>query len=228
MCPMAAESGARSAYSVRMTVARSALVVGVLIAAVSATSTGSAKTGGSAASRVIDRTLLCTIYLKAGVRQIELAAQPGIRDSKNPSEWLRSPYAAAESYGLPNTPYGDLVAIGAGAVSHNRSRCVLSRAKVVLSTTGLSGGQPSTFGDDWECAAPRRVLVRLRAVFKEPVTLRVAPTDSTGRHRAMIARGTLQTGAFAIRTETGRPIAYAEASSTGKVRLFTRRTCFPD
>jgi hypothetical protein len=211
-----------------MNAIRSVLVFGATLAAASLIPAGSAVTGVAAPSKLIDRTLRCTIYLRAGIRQIELAAQPGIRDGANPSEWTRSPSASAVSYGLPNTPYGGLAALGAEAVSHNRTRCVSVRTRVALRATGLSGGEPSTFGDEWDCTAPRRVLVRLRAVFKEPVRLRLDWTDSTRRHREMIARGSLQTGAFVIRTEVGRPIAYAAVSASGTVRLFTGDNCFPD
>jgi hypothetical protein len=60
------------------------------------------------------------------------------------------------------------------------------------------------------------------------VRLRLDWTDSTKRHKEMIAEGPLQTGAFVIRTERGRPIAYADVVASGRVRLFTAASCFPD
>jgi hypothetical protein len=189
---------------------------------------GIAAADAATPARIIDRTLRCTIYPEAGVRQIKVEAIPGTRDTANPSEWKYAPSASAESYGLPNMIYGGLAALGPGSASHNRTRCARVRTRVPLRAAGLSGGEPSTFGDEWTCEAPRRVLVRLRAAFKEPVTPRLHWTDSTRRHREMSAKGALVAGAFAIRTEAGGPIAYASVSASGKVLLFTRENCFPD
>jgi hypothetical protein len=212
----------------RLRLIPSALVLGGTLVAAAWSPTGLAPTGAATPSRVIDRTLRCTIYPEAGAREIQLEAQPGIRDDANASQWTSSPSASAESYGLPNTIYGGLAALGAGSASHNRTRCLRARTRVPLRAAGLSGGEPSTFGDEWTCPAPRRVLVRLRAVFKEPVRLRLMWTDSTRRHREMTAEGSLVTGTFVIRAERGRAIAYASVSASGKVLLFTSSNCIPD
>jgi hypothetical protein len=174
----------------------------------------------TAPSRVIDRTLRCTIFVTAGVRQIELSA--------NSAAPQYGPAAAAESYGLPNTVYGGLAAVSSGGLTHNSSRCTPVRARVPLTPAGLEGGRASPFEDEFDCAASRHVLVRVRAVFREPASLRLDWTDSTRRHKHMTARGSVRTGAFAVRTETGRPIAYADILASGRARLFTGRGCFPD
>jgi hypothetical protein len=212
----------------RMATTRAVIFVGTALLAASSISTGIAATGQSGASRVIDRTLRCTIYADAGLRQIALEAQPGTRDADSPSEWRIPPAIEAESYGLPSTIYGGLAALSSGGLRHNRTRCESVRTRVPLTPSGLSGGQASTFGDAFDCNAPQRVLVRVRAVFKEPVRLRLKSVDSTRRHKEMIALGSIQTGALAIRAEAGRPIAYADMSASGRVRLFTGANCFPD
>lgn len=171
--------------------------------------------------KVVDRTLLCTIYVQAGLRQIELSARSGV-----PDQW--EPSVSAQSFGLPNTIYGTLVSMSLGGLYYDISRCKATRAKVPLTPKGLSGGRASQFEDKFDCAASRRVVVRARAVFEEPVRVRVDWTDSTRRHKQAEAVGRAQTAAFAIRTEAGRPIVYGDVLPSGAGRLFTGKGCFPD
>jgi hypothetical protein len=93
---------------------RGTLAIAAAVAAAAFVTVGSANTGQSKPTRAIDRTLRCTIFPDAGVRQIKLEAQPGIRDNADPSKWKYAPYAEADSYGLPDTIYGGLAAVGAG------------------------------------------------------------------------------------------------------------------
>lgn len=171
----------------------------------------------SAPVRVVDRTLLCTIYVQAGIRQIELSA------ASRPN----GPAVRAESFGVPTTIYGDLAAVSSGGLSHDRTRCTPSRARVQLTSAGLTGGRAGPFSEDFDCAASRRVLVRVRAVFERPVQLRLDWKDATRRYKHMRAEGAVRTGALAIRTEAGRPIAYGDVLASGRARLFTRG-CVPD
>jgi hypothetical protein len=172
-------------------------------------------------AKVVDRTFRCTIYAQAGLRQIELSARSAV-----PDQW--EPFVSAQSFGLPNTIYGTLASVSLGGIYHDITRCTRTRARVPLTHRGLSGGRASQFEDKYDCAASRRVLVHVRAVFEEPVPVRVDWADATRRHKQAEAVGRARSAAFAIRTEAGRPIAYGDVLPSGAGRLFTGRGCFPD
>ncbi len=69
--------------------------------------------------------------------------------------------------------------------------------------------------------------MRVRVVFRVPVTLRVqrrfgqqtlTTTTATAAREAQLA----------VRTVAGKPLAYASASETGKARLFVAPSCVSD
>jgi hypothetical protein len=89
-------------------------------------------------------------------------------------------------------------------------------ARVPLETKGLSGGRASEFGDRYQCPAPRTVLVRVRVEFAERVRV--------GRE----SRAHVTGGSLAVRTESGKPIVYADVHEFGRARLFAARSCIPE
>jgi hypothetical protein len=91
----------------------------------------------------------------------------------------------------------------------------------------LVGGAVATIPESVNCSTPRRVLVRLRTVFRAPVRLR--RTNEFG-FPTLLARGAVREGAMAVRTEGGKPLLLARLLRTGKVQVFAAipESCIPD
>ena len=198
----------------------------------------------TAPARVIDRTFLCTNAVQAGIREITVSARRGFQQSGK-WEWLAGASvmhfggaSVRERRGSSDQQWAVGMAAGAGAVPEGRlgnnpgisirsrernSACSPSRARVRLSTRGLSGGAVDYFSDEFKCVVPRRILVRLRGVFGSPASLQ--PAGDPGPFRTLQANGPLQEGAIAVRTQAGKPLLFATVSESGRARLFTARSC---
>lgn len=214
----------------------------VAVAFVAQTSAGAPQ---AAPARVIDRTMLCsTLPIGGGLYQFEVRAQEGIRQDR--TAWRSLAFAAARSGHVTIGPArleNSLAWAGAGRVSPttsldhetrdpylarthgtlalNQELCSRSSARVRLTARGLQGGPPGRFGEEYDCPAPRRVLVRLRA------TVRSGEPIYHDRHFVK-TRATLQSAYLAIRTRSGKPLAFAAVFESGKARLFTASSCIPD
>jgi hypothetical protein len=218
------------------------LLVGLVFVGAAGLLGGSSARADVAASRIVDRTLLCAPALSGGLRQVEARAHAGIREGR--SSWKQLPFAvlATGSVGsrltrLENalgwvtagTPSGTTTMDydfnlawphTDGTVALNRRRCRTSSANVPLTVGRLSGGRAGVFGDAYKCAAPRRVLVRVRAVF----------SSASGLHGDSLFLRTntpLESAQLAMRSEAGRPLVYADVLDAGRARLFTASSCFP-
>jgi hypothetical protein len=196
----------------------------------------------AAASVVIDRTMRCTTAPRGGSRAGAARPKAGPRAG---GRWKQLPYAISSSGNVGSTldPLGDALAwITAGRPSADttvdsgfrtaqvarwgtlavsRVSCRPVRSKVPFSKAGLRGGSASPFGDKLDCPAPRRVLVRVRA-------LAVSKTELRGRGAFLSTNVPLKSGRLAVRTEKGKPIVYAEVQDSGAVRLFTAKGCVYD
>ena len=186
-----------------------------------------------AASRVIDRTVVCSI-MPGNPREIDVQASSGTRPFGDRSKWKSLPSA---SFGDPRStsPTSSHVyaAIRAGwppprevglplrtdTLSYSIT-CRPSRARVPLSAGGLSGGAAGAFGDDYDCVVPRKILVRIRGLYRSATTLKRS-RDS------LVARGAVREGYLAVRTPSGKQIALATVFESGKARLFVGDTCAP-
>jgi hypothetical protein len=203
-----------------VTGARSCVCVGVAaVAALVAVAMGSP---AEQASRIIDRTLVCPM---SGVgypdpaRFLDAQAIPRLGDSSPHAGVYNAPSAADGVYADFKT--GPDFGRGTGWV--RLKGCTASRLRVRLSSQGLAGG-PTALGDRQKCEVPARVLVRLRAVFKRPVTLR--RTEGM-----LVAHGSIASGYVAVATLPGRkPLVFTSVGdATGKARLFvSRSTCVPN
>jgi hypothetical protein len=181
-----------------------------------------AEPAASQRARVIDQTLRCTVALDAGIRQIRISGQSGVRDQADPSKW----FAIA---GLHLTvDNGQLAAIQAGAPRAEqrvpqldttflvgRDACRPVAARIPLSPKGLGGGPLNRFVEYYHCAMPRRIVMRVRGEFRQPVALR----SDTG---ARFTEAPMRKGFVAIRSERGRPLLYADVVESGRARLFSR------
>jgi hypothetical protein len=116
--------------------------------------------------------------------------------------------------------YGNYTAVTWGTLAVNTRFCKPVSTRVPLKSAGLAGGSAGPLGEALDCAVSRRVLLRVRAV-----------TESAGLKRYRQFLRTLEPLAqatVAVRTQSGKPVMYAEVFQSGKARLFTTRGCTPD
>lgn len=195
------------------------------------------------ASQIVDRALLCATNPLGGVREVEIRGHAGIR--KGGSGWKQLPFAAVSNgavgsrlTALDNSlawitagrPSGTTTMDTGfnlswphtnGTLALNRRRCRTSPVRIPLTSSGLQGGSAGVFGDAYDCPTTRRVLVRVWAVTEGRSGLH-------GDADFVKTNAPLRAARLAMRTESGRPLVFAEVLESGKARLFTARTCFPD
>jgi hypothetical protein len=189
-----------------------------------------AATRGTAATRLVDRTLTCRVGFSNGARLVlptvgsaarrgatldwlayATVATPGNPLSKQNSQ----PTLAGVTAGWPAPP-----PLTSGGLSYDNARCGPTRRSVPLSPRGLIGGVASVFGEDLRCVVGKTVLIRVRATFREPA---VEEPNNAGTF--ITALGRVVTGQVAVRTLAGMQIVYADVAEGGRARLFTSRGC---
>jgi hypothetical protein len=207
----------RGAFALGSTLVAGALALGTETA-----------THAAASARVIDRTLRCSIPVWAGVREITVFSQAGVRES--PSKWKSLAAATINTRGsqvsLFQTAAGVPVptewkglAIFDTTLSIGKA-CRATSASVPLSARGLDGGAVDPFGDTYKCSVAKTMLVHVRAVFRSSAFLRLDP-----RSGARFTRTPVRTASLAVRTQSGRPVAFVTVLESGKARLFTSGSC---
>lgn len=195
------------------------LALGLAVTGAVVVGTGSGAT--SQAARVLDRTYRCAVGVDGGIRSVSVWAQTGVRDLNDQAKWSTPPYFQL----IP--AHGTAVRVWAGrAVSEPNatswretffiSGCARASAPVALTTGGLNGGRASQFADRYQCPAPRMVFVRVRVELVRRV--------SVGR----ATRVPVTAGELAVRTTSGKPIAYADARQSGRARIFAAPNCVPE
>jgi hypothetical protein len=102
-----------------------------------------------------------------------------------------------------------------GTLGVNTSLCRRSTERVRLTSDGLRGGGVGTKTRSFDCAAPRKVLVRVRAITGARLVLRprarvFAATDARIRQARL-----------AVRTPSGKLLASAVVDQTGHSRQYT-------
>lgn len=195
-----------------------------------------------AASKVIDRTLLCSTSPSGGIYEVEARAHAGVRESR--SKWKTLPFAVVTSgsTGSAATQLDNSLAwitagrpssataveehlfptpvLANGTLALSREHCRTVATRIPLTSKGLRGGAASQLGESLDCESPRRVLIRVRATFQSPAALR--ERDRFLRTTVPIAEASL-----AMRTQAGKPLVYAEVVQSGRTRLFTAGSCMP-
>jgi hypothetical protein len=231
---------------------RKLALVASLAALVAAVLVHAAPAGREQRSRIVDRTVTCSISVRLGARTVEIRARSGTRALEDRATWKRQALAGLRDAGdqlppwnfdaLPIEPYllGWLTAgwpkfLEPGERPRPESLAFAPRCRpatrIPLSRSGLAGGAVGPFDEVYECPAAPRVLVRVRGVFKAPTTVRtlVWPRSATfPRTVQRAARGALREGRLAVRAPSGKPIAYAEVFESGKSRLYVSPRCLPD
>lgn len=160
-----------------------------------------------AASKLIDRTLLCKTGVTGGIREIEVQADPPIRALDRRAA-LKALTGAYDTLGW-TSEYGVQLS----------TQCK-SAPPIPLTSRGLTGGA-STYAEQFDCTVGRNVLVRVRAVFGAPVKLK--------RVRGFLeADGAVREGELAVRTQSGKPLAYGKFVASKRTRLFVAGNCVRD
>lgn len=187
---------------------------------------------------VTDRTYACRTVLRGGLYQVEAGAHSGVRVG---DRWSKLPYAVvssawAGSLGESTAPQSSLLWITAGAPAAttmagdeyesfpvatggthgvNTSLCRTSRQQVPLTSKGLRGGAVGAKTSSVDCAAPRTVFVRVRATARSRLVL-------SSRARVFAVTDTsIQKAALAVRTASGKVLAYATVDESGRSRQYT-------
>lgn len=172
---------------------------------------GVASAASQPASRVVDRTVLCTMWgtgYPDPLRVLAVVAEQGHAQATNGPQG--SPrYVAAQVAADAN---------GQGQVVLSRVACAATSKPVKLSAQGLRSGE-TAFGNKWRCPVAARAVIRIRAVFKRPVTLRPA-VDAP---YLSIATGRLVEGALAVETTNGKRLAFASIGKSGKTAIFVAK-----
>lgn len=185
---------------------RLALTAALLVAI-----TGVASAASQPASRVVDRTVLCKMWgtgYPDPLRVLAVAAEQGHAQATNGPQG--SPrYVAAQIATDVN---------GQGQVVLSRAACAARSKPIKLSAQGLRSGE-TDFGNKWRCPVPAAVVIRLRAVFSRPVTLRAA-VDAP---YLSIATGTIVEGALAVETKNGKRLAFASVDKGGNAAVFVAK-----
>lgn len=191
-----------------------------------------------AATYVLDRTYACAVPLHGGIYKLEPRAHPGIRSGR---AWNKLAYASLRA-GVFSGGTGNLLAWVSGGrpapettvdqefwtfdvrtygtIGIDGRQCNPTRAALPFSRKGLRGGAAAALGSELGCAAPRRILVRIRAVLASRGALH-------GREFETVHVPVVE-AKLAARTPAGKPLSYATVSQSGKATLFTAKGCVPE
>ena len=188
------------------------------------------------APRVLDRTFTCAISPRGGLYIIDARAHSGTRQQ---GKWAKLPYAGVRSgnfggvsgnmlawvtSGTPTattTVDQDYEAFDVktfGTIGVRRDACRATASPVPLTSTGLRGVAAGALGDAYDCAAPRQVRVRFRAMLAAASRLKQGDDYFTVHAPVLEAK-------LAVRTGAGKPLAYGEVVASGKAKLLTAKGC---
>ena len=191
------------------------------------------------ATRVLDRTFTCAISPRGGVYVVDARAHSGTRLQ---GKWAKLPYAGLRSGNFGGASGNMLAWVTSGkpaatttvdqdfesfdvktfgTIGIRRDACRATAPPIPFTRAGLRGGAAGPLGDAYDCAAPRQVVVRFRAVLAATGRLKQGEDFLSAHAPVLEAR-------LAVRTVTGKPLAYGEVAGSGKVKLFAGRGCTAD
>jgi hypothetical protein len=172
---------------------------------------GTAGGASQPASHVVDRTLLCKTY-GAGypdpLRILAVTAGPTHAQATNgPS--------GSPKYVVTHIAFDDN---GPDQVIVSRVACGGTSTRIPLSAKGLRGGAPD-ISERYRCPVAATILIRIRAVFPNPVTFSPAPDAPY----LLTAKGRILEGSLAVATKSNAPISFATVKASGKATLFVAK-----
>jgi len=212
--------------------------VGVLgvsaLVAVSLLAVQPSSAGPAAAPRIVERTLSCTPGVQAGAHVVYVNVQTGVKNGDRFTTLAQAGLSTAGSRigTQPNQYEPQLVAMTAGfpappplttgGLGYDGKRCKPVKAKVPFTKRGLTGGVANQIGEQTQCFPPGKVLVHFRAVFiaSPAVTVKI---DKKSRFYSAVGR--IKVGQIALRTVTGKPLAYLDLVDSGTAHGFTAGSC---
>lgn len=207
------------------------VVLALVVPALTASRLAAPADAAPHAARIVDRTLRCTTGNQGGVPVILVDARTAFGQSGK-LDWFAQASIVAAGQAVPTRQgfrptLAGLTAgwpppegfTSGGMAFHNR-RCAPTRTRIGLSRRGLAGGSAGHFGDEYSCRVPRTMLVRIRAVFREPVDLRLI-----GGRAFRSADGRISQGQISVQTLAKKPVVYADVIEAGRARLFMSRAC---
>jgi hypothetical protein len=182
-----------------------------LVAVLVVVAAGVASAAPQPASRILDRTMLCTTWGSGYPDPLRTLAVVGL------------PNQAQATNGPQGSPRFVVAQIalgvnGADQVVLSRTACATRSKPIKLSATGLRSGETES-GNKWRCPVPAAVMIRVRAVFSRPVTLSAA-VDAP---YLSIATGKIVEGSLAVETKNGMRLAFASVDNRGKGAIFVAR-----
>jgi hypothetical protein len=202
-------------------------IVCLLVASVAVLATAN-EPGGSAPSRIVDRTFVCTPFLLyGGIRDVDVKAIPRGDAYVNGTGSTSTGYIGVGS-GQTNS---ELVFARARLEPRYRNRplqpgvyadvrrCARTRVTVPLTAKGLPGA-PTAFETYAECQIRGRVITRVRAVLEG-----AAPWQPDAPPYAGVLRNVVS-AQIAVRSErTRKPLGFIEFDSSGKTKHWAAAGC---
>lgn len=169
---------------------------------------------------VVDRTCVVTVPVWAGLRVAYAQGQSGVRDQGDPSKWFALAHVGVSGLaglqaGAPKVKSGAPQSTSSFGVAR---ACRQTRARTPFAPAGLAGGRLGQLYESYKCVLPKRVRLRVRAVFREPVSLRV-------HGESLFTQAPVKAGYLAVQTEKGRPLVYGDVFESGRARLFLAANC---
>jgi hypothetical protein len=123
---------------------------------------------------------------------------------------------------IPNWGAAVVTAQAYGTLAVNTHLCRPAQTLIPLTAQTLEGGAVAQLNEEFDCEAPRRVLLRVRATSTSEIRL-------TRDRQFLKARTGFGAAYVAVRTPTGRPLLFATVADSGKARIFVApRSCSPD
>lgn len=178
-------------------------------------------------ARIIDRTLACPMsgagypdparFMSVGVDPFLPAsdASPNVYVYNGPGD------ATGVSAGIRTGAGGQGNRATTGALGLTPTLCARTNLRISLVSSGRKARPTGPFGELYNCEVPAKVLIRVRAVFKRPVTFIRNPRYPWLSE----AKGNIATASLAVTTLRGKPLFFASVNdATGKARIFVPRS----
>jgi hypothetical protein len=155
--------------------------------------------------------------MRGGIRMITVSASNATRQGPRQDE---------ASFSVGSGDAGGLVGASASSLTIQPKNCKETAARIPLAANKLPSRPPAPDWRTFKCEVPPRVLVRVRAVFREATSLERHPPPAPGYDAWLEARGEVSLASLAARTLGGRPLAFATVSASGRTQLHVARSCF--